>query len=190
MTASTKSYDPIRIYPADEALRLRGEGRWDLLEGRIVEMGQDWTGDEHGAVESNVGAALHSYARAKRSGKVRVGEVGIYIRRNPDTVRGADVIYISNERYAQKLSASALDVAPELIVEVLSPNDKQDEVREKIRDYFSIGVRLVWIADPKARSVFAHRSLTEVREFTSTDEITAEDVLPGFKAKVSLFFEE
>lgn len=189
MTTQTKVYDPTKVYTAEEALRLRGPGRWELIDGRIVEKDMDWTGDEHGGIESNFDEQLRDYAREKQPGKVRVGEVGIYIRCNPDTVRSADAVYISNERYAQKKSRSALDVAPELVVEILSPDDSWSEVMEKLRDYFSIGVRLVWIADPKTRRVFAYRSPTDVREFTEQDELTGDDVLPGFAVKVARLFE-
>jgi Uma2 family endonuclease len=124
-------------------------------------------------------------------GKVVVGEVGIYIRRNPDTVRAADVAYISKARYAQQDKAKGyLTVAPELVVEILSPDDRWSEVTQKMREYFSIGVKLIWIADPEARIVYAYRSLTEMREFKATDTLTGDDILPGFSVTVSELFEE
>jgi Uma2 family endonuclease len=123
------------------------------------------------------------------SGKVRVGEVGIYIRRDPDTVRAADVLYISNERYAGKRSSSYLDVAPELVVEILSPNDSWSNVAQKLRDYFSIGVKAIWVVDPEVRLIYAYRSMTAVREFTEQDELIEEEVLPGFHVPVAELFE-
>ena len=72
------------------------------------------------------------FAYHQKLGHVLVGEVGIYTNRNPDTVRGADVAYISKDRLAQTQSQSYLDVAPELIVEVLSPGDSWSEVIEKV----------------------------------------------------------
>lgn len=193
MNTPARTYDPTKVYTADEALRLRGAGRWDLIDGKIVEKEavtkMDWTGDDHAGIEINIGAELREYARTTKSGKVRGGEIGIYLQRNPDKVRGADVLYISNERYAQKKSSSALDVAPELVVEIMSPDDSWSEVTEKIRDYFAIGVRLVWIADPKLRNVFAYRSLTDVSVFTENDTLTGDDVLPGFSVKVAQLFE-
>lgn len=65
-------------------------------------------------------------------------EVGIYTRRNPDTVRAADGAFISDERYAQpKQTHGFLDVAPDLIVEILSPDDRWSEIKQKLREYFS-----------------------------------------------------
>jgi len=89
----------------------------ELIEGRIVPMTP--TGDQHGSCEGNFYYALRSFADSHELGKVRVGEVGIYTRRNPDTVHGAEVLPISSERYAQQKSPGYLDVAPDLVVEIL-----------------------------------------------------------------------
>ena len=148
------------------------------------------TGDAHGAIEANVAAELQAYAREKNLGKVRSGEVGIYVRRNPDTVRAADVLYISHERYALKGSSVFLDVAPDLIVEILSPGDSWTEVTQKLRDYFAIGVRVVWVIDPAARTISAYRSLTDIREFTANDTLPGDDILPGFSLPVAGLFEQ
>lgn len=147
------------------------------------------TGDEHGGIEINIGAVLQEFVRLHKLGKVRGGEVGIYIRRNPDTARGADVLFISNERYAQKKSSSFLDVAPELVVEILFPHDSWSDVTQKLRDYFAIEVPLVWVVDPQVRMIYAYRSMIEVREFTETDELPGDEILPGFAVKVAQLFE-
>jgi Uma2 family endonuclease len=160
----------------------------ELMDGRIVPM--EPTGPEHGTIEASLAETMGSYARQNRLGLVQVGEVGIYIRRNPDRVRAADVLFISLERYAQRQSKRGyLDVAPELVVEILSPDDSMMEMTQKLRDYFSIGVRLIWVVDPEARSVFAYRSLTDVREFTEQDTLTGDEVLQGFTVPVARLFE-
>ena len=75
-------------------------------------------------------------------------------------------------------------------MEILSPDDRWSELTQKLREYFAIGVRLVWVADPAARTVFAYRSLTDVREFTEKDNLPGDDVLPGFSAPVASLFAE
>jgi Uma2 family endonuclease len=106
-------------------------------------------------------------------------------------VRAADVLFISNERYARWSNVRGfLDVAPDLIVEILCPTDRSLDTMQKLREYFAIGVRLVWVADPEARIVYAYRSLTNVTEFRNTDQLTAEDVLPGFSVPVAELFAE
>ena len=89
-----------KLITGKELAAMNDIGPCELLKGRIVPMSP--TGDEHGAIEINIGAELLTFVRSHKLGKVRVGEVGIYTHRNPDTVRGADVLFISNERYARK----------------------------------------------------------------------------------------
>jgi Uma2 family endonuclease len=101
-----------------------------------------------------------------------------------------DVAFISNERWVQQSDPDGyLEIAPDLIVEVLSPDDRWTAVTQKLKEYFSIGVRLVWVADPETRTVFAYRSLTDVREFTEHDTLPGDGVLQEFSVEVSHLFE-
>jgi len=173
----------------EELAQLPGVGSCELIEGRIMRMSP--TGGEHGRIEGNFFRALDEFARSHALGKVLVGEVGIFTRRNPDTVRGADVAYISTDRYERLRSKQGfLDVAPDLIVEVLSPHDTASDLTQKLREYFAIGVRLVWVADPAAKAVLAYRSLTDTRELRESDRLPGDDVLPGFDVSVAALFGE
>jgi Uma2 family endonuclease len=170
---------PQALVTGDELARVPNLGRCELVLGRVVHMSP--TGFVHGEIEARFAAALSAFVEPRGVGKVLTGEVGIFTRRNPDTVRGADVLYISNERFALKTAGRAfLDVAPELVVEVLSPDDRPGEVRTKLTEYFEAGVKVVWMADPEERSVLAHRSVTDFRRFTRDDVLAADEVLPGF----------
>lgn len=117
--------------------------------------------------------------------------------RNPDTVRGADVAFISNQRLAQVQSQSYLDVAPKLIVGVLSPDDtglsqgeSWSEVNEKLDEYFAVGVQVVWVADPGRRQFHVYQSPTELERLTEEDTLTGDPVLPGFSIPVAELFGE
>jgi len=103
-------------------------------------------------------------------------------------VRGADVAYISHERLSQAQSERFLDVAPELIVEVMSPGDYWSEVMEKLEEYFAIGVQMVWVADPRRRQVYVYHSLTETERFNADETLSGGEVLPGFQAPVAELF--
>jgi Uma2 family endonuclease len=177
------------LVTGDDLLAMGDIGPCELVEGRIVRMSP--TGDPHAGYESNFDEYIKAFVRQHRLGKVRVGEVGIYTRRHPDTVRAADVAFISNERYAQRQQRHGfLDVAPDLIVEILSPDDRWSDVTQKLREYFGIGVRLVWVADPETKTIYAYRSLTDVREFGESGTLAGDDVLPGFSVPVASLFEE
>lgn len=105
----------------EELLALGDIGPSELIEGRIVAMVP--TGSEHGLIELTLGAKLRSFVRAKRLGWVMAGEVGIYIRRHPDTVRAADLVFLSRNRSPER-PTGFLEIAPDLVVEILSPSER------------------------------------------------------------------
>ena len=99
------------LVTGEQLLAMGDIGPCELVEGRIVMMSP--AGDEHGGYESNFDEHIKAFVRRHKLGKVRVGEIGIYTHRNPDTVRAADVAFISNERYAQrKTKGSYLERIP------------------------------------------------------------------------------
>jgi Uma2 family endonuclease len=176
-----------KLTTGEDLAEMVGVESCELINGIMVPMSP--TGDAHGAFELNVGVELREFARVHQIGKVRVGEVGIYIRRSPDTIRAADVIFISNERYARKGNSAFLDVAPDLVVEIMSPTDSYAEVQRKLLDYFSIGVREVWVLLPDIGTVYAYSAPTELRAFGPDETLTASEVLPGFAVPVARLFE-
>jgi Uma2 family endonuclease len=185
MPASTAPPEPPLL--TGEDLFEMGDVPWvELVKGEMVNVSP--TGHLHGRVENNIAFALETFVRQRRLGRVLTGEVGIYTGRNPDTTRAADVAYISNERMRQVKSPSYLDIAPELIVEILSPTDQWGQVVQKLQEYFAIGVQAVWVADPQTQSVQVYRSLTDVQRFTVDDTLPGGAVLPGFSAPVKELF--
>jgi Uma2 family endonuclease len=171
-----------------EELFAMGEMPWtELVKGEIVPMAP--TGHPHGFVEFNFGRVLGTFVYQHKLGRVLGGEVGIYTGRDPDTVRAADVAFISNERMASVRSQSYLDVAPELIVKVMSPDDRWSAVHAKLAEYFRIGVQLIWVADPGQCQVHVYRSPTRVEILTVADELSGEPVLPAFKVAVAELFD-
>lgn len=161
-------------------------GPSELVRGEIVYMSP--TGHLHGFLESIFDRALGAFVHQHKLGRVFVGEVGIYTQRNPDTVRAADVAFISKERWLQVQSKSYLDVAPDLVVEILSPDDAWSEVMEKLEEYFAIGALSVWIADPKREQIYVYHSLTEAQRFSGGEVLADEKVLPGFSIPVAELF--
>jgi Uma2 family endonuclease len=174
------------LLTGEDLFAMRDLGWAELVEGKLIRMSP--TGYSYSRIETNFAAILRDFVRQRELGQVFAGEVGIYTRRNPDTVRGVDVAYVSNERVAQIKSQSYLDIAPELIVEVLSPDDRWDDVMDKLDEYFAIGVQLVWIADPKRQRVFVYHSPTDVERFTLNDHLTGGTVLPGLQVAVAEVF--
>ena len=101
---------------------------------------------------------LKKFVSTKRVGSVLSGEVGIFTKRNPDTVRGAEVAFISKKRLPYEAPTGFLEVPPELVVEIISPSNPRKEIDEKIKEYLNIGVKWVWLIDPKNRSCTVYNS--------------------------------
>ena len=159
----------------------------ELVKGEIIHMPPP--GYIHAFTEHNFSRILGNHVRQHKLGYVMVGEGGVYTERKPDTVRGTDVAFISHERLAKVQSQTYLDVAPELIVEVLSPNDRWSNVTDKLEEYFVIGVKVVWVADPRKKYIYVYRSPTEMERLTANDDLADDEVLRGFRVPVAEFFE-
>jgi Uma2 family endonuclease len=134
----------------------------------------------HGRYEYEIAKVIGDFAEENNLGVVMVGEVGVYTGRDPDTVRGADVLFISHNQLAKATPGGFLDVAPELIVEIMSPSDRWSDVRKKIKEYFGIGVSAVLIVEPEEQTVALYRSPTDIREYNAEDIVQLDDILPGF----------
>lgn len=174
------------LLTGEELALIPGLGRCELVAGRIVTMSP--TNWKHGDLVSELDWHLRSFVKKHGSGKVLTGEVGIYVRRDPDYVRGADVVFISSERIAQITSESYLDVAPELVVEVISPGNTWQEMRDKIEEYFAIGVKGVWLVEPERKQVLVYRSPTERTALDENDTLEGEGLLEGFSLPLDELF--
>jgi len=166
------------LITGDELARMPDHDLTELIDGRIVSLSP--TNSEHGRIEANVSRALGNFVSAQKLGIVLVGEVGIFTRSNPDRVRGADVVFISHEQYDRRTKTQGfLDVAPELVVEILSP--ERPDTAQKVLEYLEIGVRLVLVVDPDTRTIAAHRRDGSLNQYRESDAVPCEDVVPGFR---------
>lgn len=96
----------------------------------------------------------------------KIPEVGINTRYNADRVRGADVVFVSKERMTDKPGQSFLAIAPDLVVEMISPADRWQEVYQKIEEYFAIGLQWIWVVEPENRAVQVYRSTTQYKSWS------------------------
>jgi len=158
----------------------------ELVRGVIVTMPPP--GFAHGHCQLRVGSFLDSYARSSKRGRVTV-ETGLITQRDPDTVRGPDVAFWSVESLPlEQWPEGYPEVAADLCVAVLSIHKRLAQLREKLREYFARGVRMVWIVDPEDHTVTVYRSPDEGRLLHESAILSAEDILPGFSCRVAEFF--
>jgi Uma2 family endonuclease len=160
----------------------------ELVEGRIVPVSP--TGAEHGRIEARIARRLSEFVESRNIGTVFTGEAGIYTHRDPDTVRGADVAFVSHDRLGGRTPRGFLRVPPELVVEILSPEDRAGELQRKLTEYFAIGVDRVWIVDPHGGRVLVHCSPTDFFSIGSGEIAKGEGVLSGFELPVDEIFRD
>lgn len=160
-----------------------GPVRYELDNGILVIMPPP--GDIHGAVQLNIGSALKVQGDDKGFGKAR-GEVGVILWRHPDRVVAPDALFVAAASLPIRVSEHGryLETIPDLVVEVRSSNDAAAEVRNKVNDYLAVGVRVAWIADPAAATVTVYRVGQPPQVLGMDDELTVEDVIPGFRLPV------
>jgi len=142
----------------------------------------------HGVVAGNAVWILNGYVRQRRKGYVVSNDSGVILERDPDTVRGPDVALYEGARSFDELPAKYAEIPPRLAVEVLSPRDRADQITHKITDYLRNGVELVWLIDPKARTVTVYRPDKGPRVYTENEELSGEDILAGLRCRVADFF--
>lgn len=191
-------FEQERLLTIEEFVDLPDDGvPYELVEGRLVprylaDDGTAVTGSfaDHGAVAARLLVALWQHVNTRRLGVVLDAQVGMLVRRNPDTMRAPDVKYISWNRLPDRvIPRSWLPIAPELVVEVLSHNDRASDVLQKIREYFDRGVLLVWLADPMRRAVTAFTPDGSTRIYGERDTLDGGTVLPDLAIPVAPLFE-
>ena len=144
----------------------------------------------HAQVQARIIELLTGFVRANGLGQV-LGDGGFLLASNPDTVRGPDVAFVTRERWSAVTDRGRFfRGAPDLSVEILSPSNRSGEIHAKVADYLAAGARLVWIVDPKQRTVTIHETLLAPRRLVARDLLDGGEVLPGFAIPVEAVFEE
>ena len=139
----------------------------------------------HARIVANLIMILAAYVKANRLGVV-YGETGYHLERDPDTVLGPDMSFVSKERVEQA-DDGYYQGPPDLAVEVLSPSDRKGYIERKLVLWLGTGTRSVWLVDPRRRTVEAVKSLDDRRTLHEDDELV-DDTIPGFRVKVSEIF--
>ena len=185
---TTRSVDTKRM-TADDLLRLYGEGvRGELIRGVLCETMP--TGQEHGEVAANLTILLGMFVKPRKLGRLTTSDSGVWLERDPDTVREPDIAYFSAQKMppGERVRGYA-EVIPDLVVEIMSPADSLRAVNDKALMWLSYGVRLVWAVRPDTQAVDVYRHGRAARTLTDADTLDGLDVLPGFRCAVRDVFD-
>ena len=177
-----------RLVTAEEFARIPDDDQhYELVEGRVVRMSPP--GFRHGLLATRIAALLSQHVDAHRLGAVAT-PAGFWIATDPDTVREPDVAFVRAERMPSTgIPDGFWPGPPDLAVEIRSPGDRAAMIGAKVRDYLERGVLIVWVVDPKKKTVTVHRGESQPVTLGMDDELDAGEVVPGLTCAVRRFFE-
>jgi Uma2 family endonuclease len=172
---------------AEELLRISLPNlRTELVDGELFV--SEPAGFVHGVVAQRIALAMGVHVNSYHLGIVVAAETGFVLRRGPDTVRAPDVGFIARERIPDPPPRGFAELAPDLVAEVLSPDDRPGAVAAKTNDWLASGVRVVWIVDPARRTAHVWRSDGSVTDLAVGDALDGEGVIPGLRVPLDDLF--
>ena len=174
-----------KLLTADEFFRLCEQRviKGELVKG-VVQETVSANGD-HSEVAAALALTFGSHIRPRRLGRVSTSDAGVRLERDPDTVREPDVAYFSAEKLPLDVKVRGFyEVVPDLVVEIVSPNDSPQYVAGRVAMWHSFGVPLVWAVYPVTRTVAAHPLEGPAIIYTENDILDGGAVLPEFQCSV------
>lgn len=156
---------------------------YELVDG-VMEV--KMCGARHGEIGAKITVKLGIYLEDNPIGKLYNAKTTFQIGSNG---RMPDVAFVSAERIPEEGSPSGKwEIAPDIAIEVISPNEVWDKVNHKVREYFAADVQQVWLISQQEQEVIVYDSPARIRVMTASDDLTSKS-LPGFKCKVADLFQ-
>lgn len=173
----------------DDLLRMHAEGRRvELGRGGLVEVSP--AGGEHSEIAVRLLVRLGGYVEAKRLGRVYGPDAGFRLSEQPLIVRAPDASFVAGGRIPATADRRRfVPVAPDLAVEIVSPEDRAADIESKVQEYLAAGCRLVWVLFPATRSALVRRPEGVARVLAAEDRLDGEEVLPGFACPLREIFD-
>jgi len=169
------------ITTAEQLLRAGDLGRCELVRGELRTMIPP--SFAHGRITIRLTRPIANHVDAHGLGTVVAAETGFLLSRDPDTVRAPDIAFVRAAR-GPGPDRGYFPGAPDLAVEVLSPDDRPGYVRDKVAEWLEAGTLAVWVVDPTARTVTVHEAPRGPSVLSEADLLRGGDVLPGFALAV------
>jgi Uma2 family endonuclease len=161
---------------------------YELVDGELLMM-MSPAGNPHGYIVAEIGFALTAYVKERNLGVVFSEQTGFILARQPDTVRAPDVAFVRESRLPPDgLTSGYFPGGPDLAVEVLSKSNRASAMNHKIAQYFAAGTQLVWVVEPRERTVVVHSPLREPLLLREADTLDGDDVIVGFRYPIRQMF--
>jgi Uma2 family endonuclease len=164
-------------------------GRCELVRGELITMTP--AGDLHGRIGMRLAIKLGSYIEQHRLGECYLAETGFILARNPDTVRAPDFAFIPRDNFQSQpaIRRGFREGAPDLVVEVVSPDDSASYMLSKVMEWLGAGAVLVAVVDPPSKAITLYRQDRTAVVLGSQEQLRLEPVLPGFELAIRDVFE-
>lgn len=177
------------LLTAEQYARLPDLGRpTELVRGSIVEL--DMPGAQHGKTCGRVALFVGVYNEQHDRGHVFTNDTSVITERRPDTVRGADVAFVSYARLPKgPVPLGFLDVAPNVVFEVRSPTDRWKLILQKVSEYFNCGVDCVCVLDPLSENIWIYSPDEPETMIRGEELLEFPGLMPGFSVAARRFFE-
>ncbi len=168
----------------EHAIALDPDKEYEIVDGIPEE--KEMAGARHGRVGTKLLARLSMFAEENDLGVVYGPDTTFKMERNE---RLPDISFVSIDRIPEDGDPEGIwQIAPDLAVEVISPNDIYTKVMNKVFDYLDEGVKQVWLIYPERKLLTIYSSMTESETLTENDLLTCEELLPGFRCKIGDLF--
>ena len=175
----------IGLVTANDLLAMKNDGfRYELVDGELRKMSP--AGGEHGQIAGRILRRLGDHVEEHNLGQTYAAETGFRIASDPDTVRAPDVAFLSHDslRTIERIEGY-LPIAPDLLVEVVSPSDTFSEVESKAASWIDAGTKIVIVADPRTRTLRVYRGSRSIEVLHEGDTLDAGNVVPNWSLAVS-----
>jgi Uma2 family endonuclease len=139
------------------------------------------TGGETGRINSEINADFGVWNRQTKLGVCFDSSTCFTLPNGAN--RSPDVAWIKKERWDSLTTEEKTKfppIAPDFVLELMSPTDSLQETQKKMQEYMENGVKLSWLINPKTRQVEIYRLGKPVEILTAPLELSGEDILPGF----------
>ena len=147
-------------------------------------------GSEHGWIAGRIFVRLATHVEDLDLGRAYAAETGFQISESPDTVRAPDTCFVSHERLSTvEDTRSYLPLAPDLVVDVVSPNDSSSDLEAKTEAWLNAGSKIVLVADPKNQTLRVYRNKVHIEVLRSGEEFSCGDVCGNWKISVDEIFD-
>jgi Uma2 family endonuclease len=171
----------------DEFAEISAPGRFDLIDGKVLQMPP--AGGEHGEVAAEIGRLIGNFVVEHKLGRFYAAETGFILSESSQTVLAPDVAFVRASRVPPRDARRGfVPVVPDLVVEVISPSDRVTDVNDKIAAYLDAGVRMVWSVEPVRQRLTVYTPDRHARLLVAEDTLDGGEVLPGFRLPITSIF--